>query len=250
MKTKQATGVREDSRTGQYVPTLDGKDISPTSFDETRALQIAHAAADAPAQAQPRVTQSDIDKSLAGKQAQHSPLPWEHNRTQPFTNYKGEHETGHACAIYSGDAPICTTNFSVGKYKAVDSDTQDANAAFIVRACNNVQRLADDMREIRDMAKNRSRVNMQNGVSLAAFAACSLAQWEGGAKVNDTGTPAGCHYNERGAVAIEECGCCDQYHRVAFYGDCRNDNERFADPEDAEQRLGKPTFIVSPEEVK
>ncbi len=30
--------VREDARTGQYVPTVDGKDVSPTSFDEQRAF--------------------------------------------------------------------------------------------------------------------------------------------------------------------------------------------------------------------
>lgn len=34
-------GCREDGRTGQYVPTIDGKDTSPTSFDEERALRIA-----------------------------------------------------------------------------------------------------------------------------------------------------------------------------------------------------------------
>lgn len=37
--------IREDYRTGQYVPQLDGKDISPTSFDPDRALQIAQEAA-------------------------------------------------------------------------------------------------------------------------------------------------------------------------------------------------------------
>jgi hypothetical protein len=29
------------ARGGQYVPTLNGKDISPTSFDEARAMEIA-----------------------------------------------------------------------------------------------------------------------------------------------------------------------------------------------------------------
>jgi hypothetical protein len=24
-----------------------------------------------------------------------------------------------------------------------------------------------------------------------------------------------------------ECGCCGQYHRIDYYGDCRNDAERF-----------------------
>lgn len=24
-----------------------------------------------------------------------------------------------------------------------------------------------------------------------------------------------------------ECGCCDHFHRADFWGDCRDDNERF-----------------------
>ncbi len=39
-------------------------------------------------------------------------------------------------------------------------------------------KLADDLREILAMAESRSRVNMQNGVSLAAFVRCSLAAYE------------------------------------------------------------------------
>jgi hypothetical protein len=34
-------GVRLNGRTGQYIPTLDGLDLSPTSFDEARAMEIA-----------------------------------------------------------------------------------------------------------------------------------------------------------------------------------------------------------------
>jgi hypothetical protein len=34
-------GVRLDWRTGQYFPTINGKDESPTSFEEERALDIA-----------------------------------------------------------------------------------------------------------------------------------------------------------------------------------------------------------------
>lgn len=34
-------GVRQDRRTGQFVPTVNGKDVSPTSFDEVRAMSIA-----------------------------------------------------------------------------------------------------------------------------------------------------------------------------------------------------------------
>jgi hypothetical protein len=26
---------------------------------------------------------------------------------------------------------------------------------------------------------------------------------------------------------LEECGCCGQYHRPEFSGDCRDDGERF-----------------------
>jgi hypothetical protein len=25
-----------------------------------------------------------------------------------------------------------------------------------------------------------------------------------------------------------ECGCCGEYHREGYYGDCRNDAERFS----------------------
>jgi len=39
-------------------------------------------------------------------------------------------------------------------------------------------------------------------------------------------------------VEIIECGCCGGLHRVEYDGDCRNNNERFFDPEDAETRLG------------
>lgn len=46
------------------------------------------------------------------------------------------------------------------------------------------------------------------------------------------------------AVKIFRCGCCGCYHRMDYWGDCRNDEERFADPEDAEDRLGKPTLEV------
>jgi hypothetical protein len=37
----QIAGVRQDWKTGQYVPTINGKDTSPTSFDEYTALRIA-----------------------------------------------------------------------------------------------------------------------------------------------------------------------------------------------------------------
>ena len=28
---------------------------------------------------------------------------------------------------------------------------------------------------------------------------------------------------------LEECGCCGQWHRKDFFGDCRNDEERYID---------------------
>lgn len=30
---------------------------------------------------------------------------------------------------------------------------------------------------------------------------------------------------------FEECGCCGSYHRSDFFGDCREDSERFAPDE-------------------
>ncbi len=40
MTSSKVAGTRLD-RSGQYVPTINGVDISPTSFDESRALRIA-----------------------------------------------------------------------------------------------------------------------------------------------------------------------------------------------------------------
>lgn len=39
-------------------------------------------------------------------------------------------------------------------------------------------------------------------------------------------------------IKIVHCGCCECYHRIDFRGDCREDSERFASYEDAEERLG------------
>ena len=40
---------------------------------------------------------------------------------------------------------------------------------------------------------------------------------------------------------IIECGCCGSFHREAYHGDCRNDAERFADPQESANRLGCET---------
>jgi len=45
-------------------------------------------------------------------------------------------------------------------------------------------------------------------------------------------------------VRIIQCGCCDHWHRANYFGDCRNDAERFDDMEDAANRLGKPVIEV------
>lgn len=31
-------------------------------------------------------------------------------------------------------------------------------------------------------------------------------------------------------IWLDECGCCGQYHRPNYWGDCRNDAERFPLP--------------------
>lgn len=49
------------------------------------------------------------------------------------------------------------------------------------------------------------------------------------------------------AVKVVECGSCSSMHRLDFHGDCRDDRERFADPEDAEAKLGVPVVEVSEE---
>lgn len=45
-------------------------------------------------------------------------------------------------------------------------------------------------------------------------------------------------------IPIIECGCCCCYHRVAYTGDCRNDEERFGDPQDAADILQRPIMEV------
>jgi hypothetical protein len=45
-------------------------------------------------------------------------------------------------------------------------------------------------------------------------------------------------------LQLYHCGCCNCYHRVWFGGDCRDDAERFACPEDAAERLGISPFDV------
>ena len=32
----------------------------------------------------------------------------------------------------------------------------------------------------------------------------------------------------RAGMIFEECGCCGEFHRVDYLGDCRNDAERYS----------------------
>ena len=34
-----------------------------------------------------------------------------------------------------------------------------------------------------------------------------------------------------------QCGCCEEYHRVDFFGDCRQDDERF-NPDELDAKYG------------
>jgi hypothetical protein len=40
---------------------------------------------------------------------------------------------------------------------------------------------------------------------------------------------------EKRVNTFTECGCCGAYHRTDFFGDCREDSERYYDlPDDAQ----------------
>lgn len=40
-----------------------------------------------------------------------------------------------------------------------------------------------------------------------------------------------------------ECGCCGAYHRYDYYGDCRNDEERFDSIPDEDE--GRVLWLVT-----
>lgn len=48
-------------------------------------------------------------------------------------------------------------------------------------------------------------------------------------------------------IEIVECDECGHWHRVDYTGDCRNDDERFTDPQDAATRLNRTTVMVDEE---
>jgi hypothetical protein len=51
-------------------------------------------------------------------------------------------------------------------------------------------------------------------------------------------------YEGREPVEIIECGCCGSFHRNDYFGECRDDSERFVSLEMAEARLMSPVEEV------
>ena len=41
---------------------------------------------------------------------------------------------------------------------------------------------------------------------------------------------------KRKRITLVECGCCSCYHPNTFWGDCRDDANRYASPEDYAER--------------
>lgn len=48
------------------------------------------------------------------------------------------------------------------------------------------------------------------------------------------------------SIALYECGICGAYHSPYWNGDCRDDENRYADPETAMQQLGATTLEIVP----
>lgn len=42
---------------------------------------------------------------------------------------------------------------------------------------------------------------------------------------------------------VEYCGCCCHYHRIDYYGDCRNDKERLVEADT--DKVGNPLFVAT-----
>ena len=77
-----------------------------------------------------------------------TPRPWEHNGLLP-KNYQGEtFDSYGACAIWQVEKPICTTRFSVGRFKELSREEQDANARLIVRCVNSHDALVSALQQI------------------------------------------------------------------------------------------------------
>lgn len=46
-------------------------------------------------------------------------------------------------------------------------------------------------------------------------------------------------HDSAGGDVLAECGSCGSYHRADYRGDCRNDAERFGDPQEYTARTGR-----------
>lgn len=66
-------GTRYDRSTNQYVPTINGVDTSPTSYDEERALQIARE--QIARQYYPPETEKQLQEFWDGEILSHEPRP-------------------------------------------------------------------------------------------------------------------------------------------------------------------------------
>jgi len=105
------------------------------------------------------------NKPHAQRQATHSPLPW-HVCTLGETPF-------HTSNIVTNDGhPIC----NVQSYP--HATTGKADAAFIVRACNNAERLAEALRDIRNAYQQMFDVMPVAWQTYDHIAESALAQWE------------------------------------------------------------------------
>ena len=70
-----------------------------------------------------------------GAGSQPTPGPWKHNGLpEPYFTQNRDPKEWEPCSVWADDVPICTTDFSVGRYKAVDLRTRAANARLIAAA--------------------------------------------------------------------------------------------------------------------
>jgi hypothetical protein len=73
--------------------------------------------------------------------SEHTPGPWKANGL-PASN---DPDYRLSCAVYAGEKPICTTDLSVGRYKALSAEEQDANARLIAAAPELLEALSDTL---------------------------------------------------------------------------------------------------------
>lgn len=111
----------------------------------------------------------NASESFADKPAQHSPLPWR----------LAQDDATILCG--DKDDPEIVASTCVNDPTATAIDTQDENAAYIVRACNNAQRLADALKFLADQVQ-LGKLNIRKDFGLInahAGATKALHQWEG-----------------------------------------------------------------------